>query len=238
MFGEKFIESITDLAKNEIITKDGIKFSTRKLFAIEKPKATALNGNTLDSVVNFIHATLDIEKVTYPLLVSVSHNRIKVHSQLDSNELSRDFLFEASPLLPELELGRWQNVESFIIKLQTCFEETDNRDALLSLVSNFVTKDTLEIKDNGVGQEVNITSGVSLEQTTEIQPIIALTPKRTFQGVDQVESLFLFRARKDTNVCLFEADGGAWKDTARSRIVAFLTEILETLVDENKVAII
>lgn len=238
MFGEKFIDSIVDLGKNEIIMKDGIEYSTKRLFQIEKPRANKLNGQSLDSVVNFINSTLGIEKVTYPLLVTVFHDSVEVHSQLNENELTRDFLFAAKPLVPELELGRWQEVEQFIIKLQTCFEDTENRDNLLKLVSNFVTKDTVEIKDNGMGQTVTVAAGVALETATEIQPIIALTPKRTFGEVDQVESLFLFRVRKDTSVCLFEADGGAWKDDARNRISDYLFEELEQLIEDEKVTLI
>jgi hypothetical protein len=188
-------------------------------------------------LVDFVKESTGLERIAYPLIINTSHNEVRIYSQL-TKDLERDHLFTAQPLVPRLELGSWLSVEDFIIKLQTCYEDTENRNELLKLVSNFVTKDTLEIKDNGIGQEVIVNSGVALQREVEVQPIIRLKPIRTFDEIDQVESLFLFRARKDTSVCIFEADGGSWKNEARKRIVNYLRKSLANEVEAGLVSVI
>ena len=236
MFGREFIESVVELAKNEVINHNNVDYSTRRLYKIEKPLAAKLNGNSLDGLINFVKGALQLE-LAYPLVIAASHDGVDVHSQLTKN-LDRDFLFRATPLTPSLDLGRWNSVEDFIIKLQTCYEDTDNRTKLLTMSRKFMSKDTLEIKDNGIGQEVVINQGVVIGDPVEIQPIIALQPKRTFGEVDQVESLFLFRARKDTSVCIFEADGGSWKDLARQNVVDYLQTALSAEITDGLVSVI
>lgn len=63
---------------------------------------------------------------------------------------------------------------------------------------------------------------------------VELVPFRTFVEINQVPSAFIFRARaakdpysdnketKDIQFALFEADGGAWRIEAASRIKKYL----------------
>lgn len=238
MLDRSFIEKIESMSKVEIVVGDDkIERSTKQLHVVRKPMADSLNTNSLDGLVKFVKNTLNQPLLNYPLMINVSHNGVAVHSQL-SDGLDRDTLIKANPLLPELRLGNWQSVEDFIIKLQTGFIETDNRNKLQELVSNFMNIDSVELIDNGFGQEVTITAGVALNEKVEIQPIVQLQPIRTFTEVAQPTSIFLFRINKQGNVCLFEADGGVWKDEARRTIVSYLENQLGDLIGSNEVVVI
>ena len=224
MLDRSFIEKIEQMAKNEIVAVNEVEYSTRDLYKVKKPMASSLQVYTLESVVNFIKASMKLgAKITYPLFVKMNYDKVQVYSQLSEN-LDRDYLIEAHPLCPNIPFGRFMNVDEFIIKLQTNFEDTPNRIALLKLVSQLMSVDTLELSDNGFSQEVVIKAGVALDEKVEIQPIIKLKPIRTFMEVDQVESLFLFRVNNQKQVALFEADGGKWKEDARQLIKAYFEE--------------
>jgi hypothetical protein len=62
--------------------------------------------------------------------------------------------------------------------------------------------------------------------------IVNLKPYRTFRDVEQPVSSFLFRMklvdeeRKIVGCCLYEADGGRWRNTAVKTIQEFLVENL------------
>lgn len=62
-------------------------------------------------------------------------------------------------------------------------------------------------------------------------PIVRLTPFRTFSNVEQPASDFLFRIKEGGTAALFEADGGAWENEARRNIAMFLRTELEELKD-------
>ena len=72
--------------------------------------------------------------------------------------------------------------------------------------------------------------------SAQIRPLISLRPYRTFQEVEQPESLFLIRL-SERGIRFVEADGGMWKLHARETIKAFLEDELAEEVEHEQVYI-
>lgn len=64
-----------------------------------------------------------------------------------------------------------------------------------------------------------------------------LRPYRTFQEVEQPESIFLIRV-SDRGISFIEADGGMWRLTARETIKKYLESRLEQEVSEGSVHVV
>jgi len=78
--------------------------------------------------------------------------------------------------------------------------------------------------------------GIDLQSNEPIRPIITLKPYRTFQEVEQPESIFLIRVNM-REISFTEADGGMWKLKARQTVKAFLENKLAELVASESVYI-
>ncbi len=90
--------------------------------------------------------------------------------------------------------------------------------------------------DNGIATTVTTQKGVALQSNEQIRPIITLKPYRTFQEVEQPESIFLIRVN-ERGITFTEADGGMWKLKVRQTVKAFLEAELESLVSSEAVFI-
>lgn len=124
--------------------------------------------------------------------------------------------------------GQFYDLEPTIIALQTRFAETATRDTLLRLLSNVRDEAVRIDEDSGFFQKVTVRKGAALATEATVKNPFPLKPFRTFREVEQPESLFVVRFKSggedDMKVALFEADGGAWKQTAIQTIASFLRE--------------
>lgn len=66
---------------------------------------------------------------------------------------------------------------------------------------------------------------------------VALRPYRTFTEVEQPESEFILRLDDEGRVGLIEADGGAWKMTAKASIAAYFETMLKEEVQSGSVVV-
>lgn len=98
-------------------------------------------------------------------------------------------------------------------------------------------EDGITTMDNGVTQQVEARSGISLKVKETIKPRVKLIPFRTFTEIGQPESEFLTRVDDNGNIGFFEADGGAWKIAAKQNIADYLKRELTDLVDTGLVVV-
>ena len=66
---------------------------------------------------------------------------------------------------------------------------------------------------------------------------IPLRPYRTFTEVEQPESEFILRLDDEGRVGIIEADGGAWKMTAKANIAAYFETTLAEEVHSGSVVV-
>lgn len=242
---EKIEQLVEEKVKPEIVEHEGVDYvqTARGFEALRKPSTKAIEVNSLEGLVKMIKNSLkDAELdgmygIYKPFVVNIDFNRIEVMSALCEDK-SRNYLAEANPMIPRLNIGYDMSVEEMIILLSTSFIPTENTQKFIESLSSLRVVEEVEFNDDGVGQTVTAKKGASMNQKYQIQPIVKLKPIRTYAEIEQVESKFLFRVNKDGTVCLREADGGQWKYETQKRIVAYLEENLKEEIEANDIVVI
>lgn len=240
---EKIEELVNGQVEPEIIDHEGVDYikTAHGYEQLHKPRTHKIEANSLDGLIKLIKNnkkdTDDVPGIYPPYIVRVDFNCIEVMSSLDTDK-TRQYLFEANPMIPRLNIGYDMSVEEMIILLSTSFVQTDNTMKFIESLSSLRVVEEVELNDDGISQTVTAKKGASMNAKFQVQPIVKLKPIRTYAEIEQVESKFLFRVNKNGSVCLREADGGQWKYETQKRIVAYLEENLKELIDNNEVVVI
>jgi hypothetical protein len=106
-------------------------------------------------------------------------------------------LFSAQAKTKEFPYGRPLSMEDFVLNIQVCFAESEDKTELLSAVSRVVQNSQVVQEDDGITQTLEIKSGVSLKENKRISPVRNLEAYRSFPGFASPTAPFLFRAHKD-----------------------------------------
>lgn len=98
----------------------------------------------------------------------------------------------------------------------------------MKIVGNLSQGTEANFADDGMTQQVMAKAGVARVAMVSLPNPVELRPFRTFADIGQPASKFVLRIKADKDhgprCALFEADGGAWKNTAIATIKAWLTE--------------
>lgn len=237
-----FVEKIEELVENkneEFFEKeiDGKKYINKSLYRVERDIPRPVVLNSLDAIIAFTKNLSESKyNFDFPIQIFATESDITISSSLDSTADSILFA-RALPNIPKIRFGQYMTKEEFIIQIQTCFEESENKQALLKLVSTIAEESKVESNDNGISQTVQTKSGVMIKNST-IPPIVELTAYRTYQEIEQPSTMYLLRAREGGQLALFEADGGAWKYESQKKVVKYLKENLEDMIEKGDVVIV
>ena len=241
-FGKEAIEKIENLVKSSLIVNvDGKSYTSQNLTqVITEPTATPITVSTLTGFVGFINQNIDNLDLSGSYIAVIDDvNAVRLCSELSDETRTREELLKAKldNNMGTFPFGDFLEQEDFTIKLHSLFEkkEGDDFDYVSSVVSKIVQSNSTETEDDGITQHVTIRKGASgaLKETTAVKHIVKLSPYRTFREIEQVESQFLLRINTESGkvqVALFEADGGAWRNEARTRIAEFLKNKINTPV--------
>lgn len=232
-------EYLVGLKDNKIYTIHGETYSDNRLTRIAKyvpyPKRITVNG--LDSVISLTQREIKrLPAEALPIFIQVCDARhINVFSGLDG-DMERYDLYYATCDAPEFKPG-WRNYNTAIIELRSMFKENEGSAYLLDLLSRISKENGVTTTDNGVTQQVEARSGISLKVKESIRPRVKLIPFRTFTEVEQPESEFLTRVDDNGNIGFFEADGGAWEREAKVNIACYISDMLDNLTDNGSVVV-
>ena len=234
---KEFAQYLVSLKDNKIYNIHGDTYSDHKLERIEphidRPARISVSG--LDSIVKLVRSELDVF-TNLPVFIRAEDARaVSVFTTYD-DAMARDNLYRAECDVPGFRDG-FREYEQAIIELRSRFTPGPGVDYLLDLLSRISKENGVTTSDNGVSQTVEARQGVSLKTMVQVKPRVALRPYRTFLEVEQPESEFLLRLDDNGNVGLFEADGGMWKQTAKSSIAAYFEEHLAEEVKTGKVIV-
>lgn len=239
---KEFIKHIQETTQPQILTigdstfavsADGGCSEIRPI--IDHPDILKLHS--LDALVKLIQT--EAAKVTAPLYITIP-DHLTVHCfgqpQPDAR-FFRQVYYEAKATdVPgwgeKVQLG----FEEAQIALRTRFQETPDTIYAMKLLSDICCGAKVVYNDNGIATTVTTQKGVALQSNEQVRPIITLKPYRTFQEVEQPESIFLIRVN-ERGISFTEADGGMWKLRARETVKAFLEKKLAALMPANKVFI-
>lgn len=193
-----------------------------------EPVPDSIKVNSLDGLLAFITESPDTEKVLEPLIINVEDEcGVSVMGQLQGSFHQRPVLITAKHSPCEFYFAENYDLETFIIKLQTCFIQSPIRDTLIKLLSNIKTTESFQRTDDGLSQEVTVKTAITKVEQMELPNPVELGPYRTFHEIEQPISPFLLRLTKDSHniYCqLHEADGGMWKKTAVESIRSYLRD--------------
>lgn len=240
----KIEELVKGQVEPEIIEHEGVDYvkTAQGYKQLLKPTTKKIEVNSLTGLIKMIRNSIndvdsEVPNIYVPLIVNVDFNCIIVMSALNSDK-TRNYLVEANPMIPSLQMGRNLSVEEMIILLSTAYIPTENTEKFISSISSLRIVEEVHFNDDGIGQTVTARQGASMNKSFQVQPIVKLKPIRTYAEIEQVESKFLFRVNKDGTVCLREADGGQWKYEVQNEIVKYLEENLKELIEENQVIVV
>ena len=144
------------------------------------------------------------------------YDRVYLYRELNDDKV-RECLIEAELSAPSFPFGRWMDMETFIINMQTHFTPDGDRDKLIQLAGTVTAEQGITVADDGMTQQVTARSGISLVQQVSVPNPVELAPFRTFTEIEQPASPFVFRMRRDGDTimaALFAADADAWKREA------------------------
>ena len=157
-----------------------------------------------------------------------------LYKDIQNSDYHRTTLYVASERsFSNLPVNQYLDFDEARIALHAHFMDTEDRAYVLDLLSRIVLGENSEITDNGVTQNVKVSSGVQLMEMEKVKAIVALKPYRTFMEVEQPDSEFLLRI-KGARVGLFEADGGMWKLQAKKNIKSYLEKQFEDIEESIK----
>lgn len=178
--------------KPETIEINGRTYCTKDLRRYDAAdKAEPIKATTLTSLVDYIKESRE-ELRDRMIIQVVSATKVLLYSGLLA-ERDRETLFEVNALLPQFEYGREYDQESFLVAMQSCFQKTDDREAVTIMASNIVNTQQGTFSDDGVSQQAIIKTGVTTKDAAFVPNPVSLIPYRTFLEVPQPASDFVFR---------------------------------------------
>ena len=193
--------------------------------------------HSLDALVKLVRT--EAVKAKPPLYITIpDHLTVRCFGQPNEEaRFFRQFYYEAHAAdVPGWDEKVQMGFEEAQIAMRTRFQETADTIYALKLLSDICCGAKVVYNDNGIATTVTTQKGVALQSNEQIRPIITLKPYRTFQEVEQPESIFLIRVN-ERGITFTEADGGMWKLKARQTVKAFLEAELESLVSSEAVFI-
>lgn len=227
------VRRIEELAeKAGVKEKDGVTYVTSNYRPLGVVHPEPLMFTTLGSFCEFIRENpqgFDLEKAVITVNRDFTVSLVTAPDPLDG---LRTVLAKAEPHDSQTFMfGRQYDLKNFIIALKSMFMKEDSDwGTVFNLVRKVQAKESIEINDDGMSQDVTVKKGVSaasVEKAT-VQTDHALRPYRIFPECVQPKSVFFVRldgGRDDgVLVSLHETDGGAWKNDAAKAIKEFVEE--------------
>lgn len=197
-----------------------------------RAKASSLKATTLGAVVTYLKENRDGLDLKKTVVLVHGPRSVQVVGELHPTIRDREAYLHAEPINPDLDryFDTFMDREDFSLFVQTRFEDSEERAALLKMISHLRTEAIRTAQDDGVSQVASFQKGVSVVNGT-VQARWNLVALRTFPEVDMQPSPFTLRLRRvgegdkaDIECGLFESDGGAWRVQAMNGIAAWLAD--------------
>lgn len=238
---KEFIEHIQETTRPQITEIGGSTFvvspggEAREVRpVVDHPEI--LDLHSLDALVKLVQTEAVKMTDDSPLYITIpDHMTVRCFGQPQPDaRCFRQVYYEAKATdVPGWGEKVQMGFEEAQIALRTRFQETTDALYAMKLLSDISCGAKVVYNDNGIATTVTTQKGVALQTNEQIRPLVKLKPYRTFQEVEQPESIFLLRLN-ERGISFTEADGGMWKLTARETVKTFLEERLsEELANET-----
>jgi hypothetical protein len=235
-------------ATERVINIEGTHYSTAPLVhlpVMKAPEPSALTVQTLSGFADYVNGNRDELDLGSCVVHVVSPRRVELRSRLTGHAQQR-FLYLRAEMsdrfaaLGQFAFGKYLPAETMKIALLALFVPASDSQAandlgtVLGLVGRVRAVNESEQADDGFTQHVTAKAGVHLVNTlpTAVPSRVELRPFRTFAEVPQPPSPYILRFKdagdQGVLVALFEADGGAWENTAIEHVRDYLRQAIPT----------
>jgi len=222
------ILSLSDIQRFQIAERE---YADRTIVPIKPPRQSAFTVSTLSAIEDYFRDNPDNVPLDKAVVHIVSATQVVVVSPLVDEWLQRDEYLTATIKHEAFPFGKYQQIENFMIDLQSYFVQDETTAALLKVVGNLSSDTNVNYLDDGVTQTVTAKVGIARVGNIDLPNPIMLAPYRTFLEIAQPASAFVFRLKKTDNgpMALLEgADGGNWQLECKKRIRDHLRVTLPT----------
>lgn len=243
---KELYDRIQETAQPQIVGVGGVTYLVTQDGKISEifPKAIipdTLPLNSLDALVQLVKTEFPyrLEEDRTALYITIpNHLTVRCFGHPDCDQSAvRPVYYEARATdVPGWDERVQLPFEEMQIALRTRFQETADTPYVQKLLSDISTGAKITYNDSGVATTVVTKKGIDLQANETIKPIVSLRPYRTFQEVDQPESVFLIRIN-ERGISFIEADGGMWKLKARETVKAFLEDKLAAEINAGAVVV-
>lgn len=239
---KEFIEHIQNTTQPQIREVEGATFAITANGVAKEILPTIFHPdplplNSLDAMVKLVRT--EASNMDTPLYITIpDHMTVRCFGQPDvAARYFRQVYYEARATdVPGWNEKVTLGFEEAQIALRTRFQETQDTLYAMKLVSDISLGAKVIFNDNGIATTITTQKGVALQTNEQIRPLVKLRPYRTFQEVEQPESIFLIRI-SERGIAFIEADGGMWKLKAREVVKAHLEDKLSAEVEGGSVII-
>lgn len=230
------IDYLLKLKRPETIQVEERQYSTIDIKPVYEAECNSIKVYNLDSLIKYLENDPDEHVDNTKIINVVNPLEVVVLSSLFGKFKQREkyIVADYSDLIPNINFGRYCNIEEFIIMLKSKFIMTEDLEKVIKVVGNITDENITNYNDDGVTQKVTTKTGIARVGEVALPPKVKLKPYRTFVEVEQPESEFLLRAKKGyegIEFALFEADGGAWKKEAINNISNYLSGKLKSIIN-------
>lgn len=234
MLNKEAIEYLVGLGESteKLTMIDGLPYSHLPIKRVPAPSVDPVVLHTLDSLITFIQEDVDGSLCGDFISIHVeSPTKVNLIGSVRDDRSREVFATVKAELPDQISYGRFYDTEDFNISVQSRFVDNHDKKLLLKFTGLIKEENVKQTGDDGISQAIMIKTGVvSVDQAIVPNPV-SLAPWRTFQEVNQPESMFVFRMKDGPSAALFEADGGAWRLEAIRNIKEYLEAALpETVI--------
>ncbi len=215
------INRILALAPAQQVELEGRPYTTGKVFPVQAPLPLTVQLHTLTAVADYLGENPDGLELDHLVVHVLSPKEVRVLSRLTGPFEERSVYLASVHTLPEFEFGRYYDIESFVIALQSQFVQSELVLSILQLVGTISDDMIRTYADDGVTQEVTAKNGIGRVENRAVPNPVLLRPFRTFAEIEQPEGRFVLRMKSGSGttngrpaIALFEADGGVWELSA------------------------
>lgn len=239
-----FIQHIQDTTLPQIHEKGERTFVVTSAGEVSEIRETidtpaTLSLNSLDAMVQMVKTEAIGRESGSPLYITIpTHTEVRCFAQINpkQRETRQTYYVAKATDVPGWDDSVKLGFEEAQIALRTRFQHTNDADYALKLLSDISMGAKVIYNDNGIATTVTTQKGIALQTNSQIKPLLSLRPYRTFQEVDQPESLFLLRVN-ERGISFTEADGGMWKLKARETVKDYFCDHLEKEISDGLVVV-
>lgn len=228
------IDRVVELAAPTLQLVDGRTYSSKGLHPVVEPTPDKVGVSGLAALADFLRwenpaglADL-IAKVENEQLVTV-YGRLRAPWAI--RPVLAAAVFSEGTRFP---FGQFMDQRSFLIGMQVGFVQDTTTAKLLTLVGTIKDSKVLDLKDDGVTQQVSASVGLAKLGLVDVPNPVTLRPYRTFPEVEQPASQYVIRMQSGKgeevpSIALFEVQDPSWRRASRLAIKDYLRAQLTDL---------